>query len=460
MDGARQRTTRASANAVERRSLWTLLVAFGVIAALFGVTNTIAMYRSQRIRSSAQTLVVDLMASVELVSRMARDIDRERLLVDAHIVEQRPEAMAHIERDIDETRTDFDAAAVTYRPIADQPGERAAWRDLCVDVRALEEPIAHALALSRANRDVEARRELAALDDRWREIDARVERLIAINRDEAARTSNQLDLLLRSTGRFLALVTLGGVAMVVFLGVSATRLVHRREAELARYSALLEARNRDLDAFAGRVAHDLRGPLTSIAFASARRSRSDDDATGAVLRRGVERMEALIDDLLSLSRVGAGPPGECDPASVAAKLVEELAPRLAQESVALKISVPTATVACSEGLLRQALANLIDNGIKYRRADVAAEVEVAGRAVGARYDLRIADNGIGMSPDEASQLFEPFFRARRSLQAPGTGLGLSIVKRVIEASAGAVGVESQLGRGTVFTISLPLVTRV
>ena len=66
------------------------------------------------------------------------------------------------------------------------------------------------------------------------------------------------------------------------------------------------------------------------------------------------------------------------------------------------------------------------------------------------------DNGVGMSPEDARRVFEPFFRAQRVQERPGTGLGLSIVKRVIEGSGGAVTVDSRLGEGTTFRAKLPL----
>ena len=108
------------------------------------------------------------------------------------------------------------------------------------------------------------------------------------------------------------------------------------------------------------------------------------------------------------------------------------------------------------GSVRQALSNLADNAVKYRRADVQADIDIFGRVVGKEYELRVSDNGVGMSYDEAHQAFDPFFRALRVREQKGTGLGLSIVKRVIEASGGSVVVDSRLGQGTTFIIRLPL----
>jgi signal transduction histidine kinase len=235
--------------------------------------------------------------------------------------------------------------------------------------------------------------------------------------------------------------------------------VRQREDAVHRYAALLEARNRDLDAYAGRVAHDLRGPLTTISLASQTlgRTGAQEDRTLAILRRGVASMEALIQDLLELSRLDAHEPaGRSDPAAAAAHVQEDLAARLAAEAVTLRVDTAPASVRCGGGLLRQALANLVDNAAKYRRADVPAQIDLEGRLAGSRYELRVTDNGIGMTPAEAGQAFDPFYRALGVRDRPGTGLGLSIVKRVVEASGGEITVESRAGQGTTFVIRLPL----
>jgi signal transduction histidine kinase len=177
------------------------------------------------------------------------------------------------------------------------------------------------------------------------------------------------------------------------------------------------------------------------------------------LRRAVERMEALIDDLLALSRIGAEEKvGACDVSTVAEQVREDLLPRIESEGATLRMDVAQGQARGSEGLLRQALANLVENAVKYRRPEASAEVEVVGRSLGLGYQLRVSDNGLGMSPEETARAFEPFYRAKRAPTTPGTGLGLSIVKRVIEASGGSIQVESQLGRGTTFVVTLPLAT--
>jgi signal transduction histidine kinase len=111
-------------------------------------------------------------------------------------------------------------------------------------------------------------------------------------------------------------------------------------------------------------------------------------------------------------------------------------------------------VRCNPGLLRQLLWNLGENAVKYRRPDAPLSVEVRGRRVGGAYELRLSDNGAGMSPDEVRQAFEPFFRGEGVRDTPGTGLGLSIVKRIVDACGGTISLESALGSGSTFVITL------
>jgi signal transduction histidine kinase len=120
------------------------------------------------------------------------------------------------------------------------------------------------------------------------------------------------------------------------------------------------------------------------------------------------------------------------------------------------VDVEPATVHGSEGLLRQALWNLLDNAMKYRKPDFPIVIGIRGRVAAGAYELSVSDNGIGMSEDDARNACEPFYRAFRSHETPGTGLGLSIVKRVVEASGGSVTVTSKIDEGTSFTMALSL----
>ena len=133
-----------------------------------------------------------------------------------------------------------------------------------------------------------------------------------------------------------------------------------------------------------------------------------------------------------------------------------LAPHVDGSHVNLLVDVQTATVRCSEGLLRQVMWNLADNAMKYRRAEVCSRIAIRGRVAGGGYELSVEDNGAGISADDTGKVFAPFYRGAGETGPPGTGLGLSIVKRAVEANGGTVSVTSELGRGSTFVARLPL----
>jgi signal transduction histidine kinase len=283
--------------------------------------------------------------------------------------------------------------------------------------------------------------------------------LLAMNRSNTARTLDEVRAAHRTAVRRVQNLAIAGIALSLVVGVFTARVLRQRQERLHRYSTALEEKNRELDAFAGRVAHDLRGPLNTMNLATSRLTRQWPQAeeTSATLRRATNRMGLLIDDLLSLSRLTTAEANAVsDPARAAAQVRDDLVPGLQDTDVAVRVDVQPAKVRCGESLLRQVLWNLVENSVKYRRREVHTEVDIRGRPSDDSYELSVRDNGSGMSPDEARRAFEPLFRGEHAREQPGTGLGLSIVKRVIDASGGTITIESHLGEGTTFCTSLPL----
>jgi signal transduction histidine kinase len=289
-------------------------------------------------------------------------------------------------------------------------------------------------------------------------VDQELDQLIATNNQGAAASLARFSMI--RVRLMLTLLALGAAVLVGtgLVGRWVSRQVAYREREMLRNAQTLEARNRELDAFAGRVAHDIRAPLTAIKLAMTPLATKvpRGDRTLGILERGVGRMEALVEDLLALARIETQTRGHCDPALVVAELEREFASRMEAEKGVLRVSVNHAVVSCSEGLLRQAVTNLVENALKYHRPEVAPEVDISGSSCNSSYDLRVSDNGLGMTTEDAGRVFEPFYRSPRTQDLPGTGLGLSIVSRVAEASGGRLSVETKLGQGSTFVVHLPL----
>lgn len=437
------------------RTSFVLLGVGALLATLFAVVQT------QRLEANARHIVDNTLTSIRLVGQLESLVERRRILVDDHIFATEPVQMASVQVELSALDARIAATIRAYDPWANLPSERPAWDRTRADLSTLDAPIAHALVLSEENRDAEARTIMDKVAAQFARVDRDFDQLIAINDRGASASLAHFSM----TRFWLTLTLLGlGLAAIVgtwFVGRWASRQITLREEETARHAQRLEARNTELDAFAGRVAHDIRGALTTITLAITPLGAKvgPTERSMEILRRGTRRMEALVDDLLMLARVETLAKGRCDPAAVVTLVAQDVAPRVEQEHGALRVSVDHAEVTCNEGLLRQAITNLIENAVKYHRPAVAPDVQISGARSAGGYDLRVSDNGVGMSKDEAARAFEPFYRSPRMGDRPGTGLGLSIVNRVAAASGGTLSVQSRLGEGSTFVVHLPLAER-
>jgi two-component system OmpR family sensor kinase len=432
---------------------------FLLIIGAFVLSNVFSLFQMGAVGRRNHVIVANLLSSIELVSRIARDIDQKRLLVDAHIFESTRQDMKAVEAKMANVDADFASTAAAYAPLANQPGEHAAWKALEANVSAIQQPIQRVLELSRKNEDAEARAGMVLLDGRFDDIDRTADLLVRINRDQADTALANLRKLRVRTSAIVVAIALGGTVVALFVSAWVARTLRRRDEEVRDAALLLEQQNRELDAFAGRVAHDLRGPLTKISLSASQLAKHvpERKETFSILQRGIERMASVIKDLLTLSHITTAESARCQPADVAGAVEEDLRPTVESAGGILHVDVAPATVRCQDGLLRQALWNLGENAVKYRRHDVRLEVTISGRPSDGSYELRVSDNGAGMSPDEARSAFEPFFRgADVRSSVPGTGLGLSIVKRIVEVSGGSVAIDSKPARGTSFIVRIPL----
>ncbi len=447
----------------EASGILPLVAGFSAILLVFVIVNATATVRIEELRRARDVIVGNMLASVTLVARMAHDLDEKRNLLNNHIVETTAPGMARVERQIAAVDEDFRAAKAAYDPLATLPEEHETWERLQGHVSALEPLIDQTLALSRRNLNAQARAQLMGLMERFTEIDSETAALIRINNDGAAEQSRVVSERMRSLRSTLLGLTVVGALFTLLIAAAALRIVGQRENLRQRYTELLELRNHDLDSFAGRVAHDLRGPLTTI-DASASVLAMHMPGNGHVttrIHRSVERMNDLINDLLTLSRIDAMTRSQTgDPVRAIDQVRDDLVARVGEAHGRLRIFTEPSVVRCGSGFLQQLLLNLVDNAVKYCRDDVSPEVEIRGRNVNDYYELRISDNGVGMSQENISHLFEPFYRAPEVLERPGTGLGLAIVKRIVDASGGTVSVVSAVGSGTTFVVRLPVVRSV
>ncbi|MBD3235426.1 MAG: HAMP domain-containing protein [Candidatus Eisenbacteria bacterium] len=228
----------------------------------------------------------------------------------------------------------------------------------------------------------------------------------------------------------------------------------------------LERMRRD---FVANVSHELKTPITSIKGAvetlrdGALAAPEDAERFLRIIARQSQRLNAIVDDLLNLSRIEL----EAERTAIArhdSRICQILSSALQtcqskadQKQIAVEIDCPQGLRAEVNGeLLESALVNLIDNAIKY--SDPRKPVRIAAESRAGMLEISVADEGSGIAEEHLDRIFERFYRVdkARSRQMGGTGLGLAIVKHIAKAHGGHVTVESRLGRGSTFRICLPV----
>jgi two-component system, OmpR family, phosphate regulon sensor histidine kinase PhoR len=251
----------------------------------------------------------------------------------------------------------------------------------------------------------------------------------------------------------------GGQALVVLSDRTRERVVERMRAD-----------------FVANVSHELRTPLASlIGFVETLRGPAADDPPAQqrfleIMAEQGARMNRLIDDLLSLSRIELTehqvPSEPLDLAELVRSMVAGFEPRLVERKVqlAMRIDEDLPLVAGDADQMAQVLQNLLDNGLKYGRDSGVLSLDVVLAEPGNRWPSRrgivvaVADQGVGIPKEHLPRLTERFYRVDkgRSRAVGGTGLGLAIVKHIVNRHRGQLLIESEVGKGTTVSVWLPL----
>ena len=233
--------------------------------------------------------------------------------------------------------------------------------------------------------------------------------------------------------------------------------------EQRRTEEELRRMNRELEEFSYVASHDLQEPLrmvniyTQMIVKKATAGTKEDlNQYAGFVQEGVKRMELLIQDLLTFSRVihaEASPVAVADLSASLREAMSVLKGRIEDAGAVVAIS----DLPCTRGETSQiahVFQNILSNALKYRRRDVAPEVRISARRDGENWIISIRDNGIGFDQQYATRIFGLFKRLHKE-EYPGTGLGLAICQRIIERYGGRMWAESRIGEGSTFYISLP-----
>jgi len=234
------------------------------------------------------------------------------------------------------------------------------------------------------------------------------------------------------------------------------------EERVRRRTTELETANAELAAFSYSVSHDLRAPLRSIdgfsrAIAEDYRDKLDEDGQDYIRRicAATERMGALIDDMLKLSRLSREEL-ECQPIDVSAladKIATEIKESNPERRATFEIA-PGMTAAADDRQIPILLDNLLRNAWKYSSDKDEARIEVGQKTEGGETVFFVRDNGVGFDMAYADKLFKPFQRLHSDSEFEGTGIGLATVARIVRRHGGRIWAEASLGQGAAFYFTL------
>ena len=269
-----------------------------------------------------------------------------------------------------------------------------------------------------------------------------------------------------AAGDYATRVPIVGRDEIAGLAADVNTLAGRLE-DATRQRDALDRERRDLTAA---ISHDLRTPLASIrAMVDALDDHVVEDPDEVaryygVMRREIERLSRMIDDLFELARLDAGALQlDRQPVAlqeVAAEVVDAMTPQARAKGVelALRIESHPAPLSLDGGRIERAVANLVRNAIEHTSA--GGRIDVSVGALNGAVELHVRDTGEGIDAADLKQIWERFYRgdkSRNRASAPmdGAGLGLAIVRGIVEAHGGSVDARSEIGAGSTFTLRLP-----
>jgi len=246
------------------------------------------------------------------------------------------------------------------------------------------------------------------------------------------------------------------------------------ERKLAESAAKLARSNRELEDFASVAAHDLQEPLRKIqAFSDRIQQRiqvlfSSREGLPPVetqdiadylqrMRNAAQRMQALIQDLLTYSRVNTQARAflAVDLNQIVSDVMMDLEVRIEQSQGVIQVeSLPT--VQADSVQMRQLFQNLLSNALKFHKKDIPPRVTVSASVGQKFYEIRVKDQGIGFDEKYLDRIFTIFQRLHGRHEYEGTGVGLAVCRRIVERHGGAITAESILGSGATFIVQLPV----
>jgi signal transduction histidine kinase len=436
-----------------------LFLAFAAVVGSFLATNLIVQRSSTAIGTLSEGIIYNSAPSIEHLALVRRAVLEAELALSRFIHEplQRPQLGPPLEGALAQAKKGTQA----YLLLQALPGEQALRINVQESWVRFDSAVRRVRTVAESNANAEANALFTQdVEPLGRRILEDVTRAIEHN---AARGRDMAESIHETRRRTMWLAnSLNAVCAI--LAVAVAWLLHRearaRRALFDAHTKFLEERAAELEQFAGRVAHDIRNPLSAARMAAelAIRKSPDEAAREPVTRivRSLSRADAITSALLDFARSGARPdPGaRTDLRTVIADLLGGFSAETEQAGITLHCEpVPPVLAACSPGVYLSLLGNLVRNAIKYMGDVPIRRVTLRVLDEGAFIRTEVIDTGPGIAPENLRSLFVPYFRGQGG-GAEGLGLGLATVKKLTEGHGGRVGVTSERGKGSTFWFEL------
>ncbi len=221
---------------------------------------------------------------------------------------------------------------------------------------------------------------------------------------------------------------------------------------------------REMNSFAYTIAHDLKAPLRAMnAFAEALDEDYSDvlDEQGrqylSHITQGAQNMSAMIDDLMTYSRIGQGNVsfGIEDIGALVNSALEKLGDKIARSDANVHIAAPLPEAIVNGETFSTLVSHLVENSIKFAKPGIASEIRISGENKRGSFVFSVSDNGIGIDPELTDRIFKIFLRLEPNSGLDGTGIGLAAVQKIVQLHGGDIEVSTSPGEGATFRIRIP-----